>query len=110
MGFEETLTAYLGQDEVQDLNKMCDFEFMRLKNELNFCRDHRHAEASIDSLGDVNFKDDRNRIIPNQYCHRCDWMFSELTMTASNMADYISLRVKQLVHLHFNSSMPRFLS
>ncbi|KAL8255751.1 hypothetical protein R6Q59_030818 [Mikania micrantha] len=110
MGFEETLTAYLGEDEVQDLNKRCDFEFTRLKNELNFCRDHRHAEASIDSQGDVDFKDDRNRIIHNQYCHRCDWMFSELTMAASNMADYISLRVKQLVHLHFNSSMPRFLS
>ncbi|KAK1434984.1 hypothetical protein QVD17_00739 [Tagetes erecta] len=95
MGLE---TAYLVED---DLNK-------RFKNDLNICKQQRHE--SVHSHGDVNFEDDRNQILSNQRCHRCDWMLSELTMASSKMADYISLRVDQLVHLHFTSGVPRFLS
>lgn len=50
MGFEETFTAYLvGKDLI---NKSFHFEYNRLKNDLNFCRHHRHNEASVDSHGD----------------------------------------------------------
>ncbi|XP_076891643.1 putative E3 ubiquitin-protein ligase BAH1-like 1 [Bidens hawaiensis] len=40
----------------------------------------------------------------------CDWMFTELTLVSSKMVDYFSLTVEHLVHLHFTSGMPRFLS
>ncbi|XP_023769535.1 probable E3 ubiquitin-protein ligase BAH1-like isoform X1 [Lactuca sativa] len=99
MGFEETFTAYLvGKDLI---NKSFHFEYNRLKNDLNFCRHHRHNEASVDSHGD-----DFNQT----QCHRCEWMFTELTTKATKMTDYFGLRVGQLVHLHFSPGMRRFLA
>lgn len=40
----------------------------------------------------------------------CDWMFSELTNEASKVVDYVSSRVGELVHLHFNPGILRFIS
>lgn len=71
MGFEETFTAYLVGDKRKDpKNNMCHFEYKKLKNDLNFCRHHRHIEASIDSHGDENPEDDLNQIPPHEPCHR----------------------------------------
>lgn len=39
----------------------------------------------------------------------CEGIFSELTTEATKMADYISLRVRKLVHLHFTPGFRRFL-
>ncbi|XP_076888928.1 putative E3 ubiquitin-protein ligase BAH1-like 1 [Bidens hawaiensis] len=112
MEFKESLTTYLVEEEEEedDLNTRCSFDFKRFKHQLNFCRQHRHDEASIDSHGDVNLVDDRNQSVPNQHCNRCDRMFSELTLATSKMADNISLKVEHLVRLHFTSGLPRFLS
>ncbi|KAF5819501.1 putative transcription factor C2H2 family [Helianthus annuus] len=96
----KTLADYLTEDEedVVDMNTRCNFDFKRIKNDLNFCRLHRHDD-----------EDDRNQIVPHQYCHRCDWMFDELTLAASKMADHMSLSVEQLVRLHFTSGLSRLL-
>ncbi|GJS03334.1 probable E3 ubiquitin-protein ligase BAH1-like protein [Tanacetum coccineum] len=77
-------------------------------------RDMNHGlnHGSIDPHDDAKLiKDglDQN-IIPQQSCQRCDWIFSELTTEASKMADIFSLRVRELVHLHFSPTLPRFLS
>ncbi|CAH1452241.1 unnamed protein product [Lactuca virosa] len=110
MGFEETFTAYLVGDKGKDpKNHMCHFKYKKLKNDLNFCRHHRHIEASIDSRRDENPEDDLNQIPPYESCHRCEGIFSELTTEATKMADHISLRVRQLVHLHFTPGIRRFL-
>ncbi|CAH1452250.1 unnamed protein product [Lactuca virosa] len=109
MGFEETFTAYLVGDEGKDPNKSCHFEYKKLKNDLNFCRRHRDTGASTDSHGDGNSENDLNQIVPHQSCHRCEGIFSELTMEATKISDNFSFRVKQLVHLHFTPGIQRFL-
>ncbi|XP_076953732.1 putative E3 ubiquitin-protein ligase BAH1-like 1 [Bidens hawaiensis] len=103
MELKESLTTCLVEDD--DLNTRCSFDFKRFKHQLNVCN-----EASIDSHGDANLEDDCNQIVSIQHCNRCDWMFNELTVAASKMADNISLRVEHLVRLHFTSGLPRFLS
>ncbi|CAI9289683.1 unnamed protein product [Lactuca saligna] len=74
------------------------------------CTHHRrHIEASIGSHGDENPEDDLNWIPPHESCHRCEGIFYELTIEATKMADYICLRVRKLVHLHFTPGFRRFL-
>ncbi|PWA39902.1 SPX domain, Zinc finger, RING/FYVE/PHD-type [Artemisia annua] len=111
MGFEKKFLAYLAGDEVKDVGNKFHFDYTRLKNGLNYCRNRRLNDGSIDPHDDAKMKDglDQN-IIPQQSCQRCDWMFSELTTQASKMADIFSSRVRELVHLHFSPTMPRFLS
>ncbi|KAI3791633.1 hypothetical protein L2E82_05492 [Cichorium intybus] len=109
MGFEETFAAYLVGDEGNYLEKSSHFDYKKLKNDLNFCKNHRHDGASTDSHDDGNSEDDPNQILPHQSCHRCDWMFSELTTEATKIADNFSFRVNQLVHLHFTPGIQRVL-
>nr|GEV74373.1 probable E3 ubiquitin-protein ligase BAH1-like [Tanacetum cinerariifolium] len=112
MGFEKKFLAYLARDEVKDVGNKFHFNYTRLKNGLNYCRNHGLNDGSIDPHDDAKLiKDglDQN-IIPQHYCQRCDWIFSELTTEASKMADIFSLRVQELVHLHFSPTLPRFLS
>ncbi|KAJ0806230.1 putative transcription factor C2H2 family [Helianthus annuus] len=101
----KTLADYLTEDEedVVDMNTRCNFDFKGIKRDLNFCRLHRHDEED-----DVNSEDDdRNQIVPRR--HRCGWMFDELTLAASKMADHMSLSVEQLVRLHFTSGLSRLI-
>ena len=69
MGFEKKFLAYLAGDEVKDVGSKFHFDYTRLKNGLNYCRNHRLNHGSICPHDDAKVKDglDQN-IIPQQSC------------------------------------------
>ncbi|KAI3790880.1 hypothetical protein L2E82_04276 [Cichorium intybus] len=69
MGFEGTFAAYLVGDKGNYLEKSSYFDYKKLKNDLNFCNNHKHDGAFTDSHDDGNSEDDPNQILPHQSCH-----------------------------------------